>query len=584
MINFDKIKSQLSNISGGVFWGLYLAIILIVCLLYCFHGIDMTDSGWVLTGYQQILKHPHSVESMFYIYDTLLLGGIWEYCFGFLGIIGYKILAALFHLALGAIVYLLLREVINRWIILLGIILLIIGSRYLVFHYDLVSAFFSLFVTFFILQSLKYRSILLIFLAGVILGISVFVRFPNIALCGLILVLVPFYIKEQNLQLTIKLLISAVGGLFIGVFINLLLILALGHWDCMINMCKITFSFLSSSDSTHNLPDMLCSYISSYLHVLKFMYPLVFYPFLFYFTGKSDLRKWVRILLLVIFCLISIIVYYKSYMKSIGFIHAFCCTTFMLVLYESKSYKASTIYLASSAFLILLLFPLGSDGGLFNVRNHCLFLSFPLALGIIWNRISNNDTIIYKFTRLSMIGTLCLCFIASFYQSLHNSYRDTGSVLKKTAIVKQANMLTTYTNPNKAEILDDLLTHIKPYVNAETELLAYPSIPIINYLTDTKPYLNGAWVGILNLATFESELINAEKTKSLPIIIIVKAPDIAWFIPNNQWLSINDCEDWHPAIHEKNQLLCSFIQRHSYNVTYNNELFQVLIPNNITKK
>lgn len=584
MNTFEKINYIFSNISEKAFFGLYSFIILAVCLLYCFHGIDLTDSGWVLSGYQQFFKHPGSVESMFYIYDTLLIGGIWGRCFKFLGIIGYKLLAALFHVVIGALVYLLLHEVVNRWIVLFGVILLIIGNRYLVFHYDLASAFFSLLVAFLLFQSLLQKRSWLIFIAGVVLGISVFIRFPNLALCGLIFVLLPFYIKEKDFSLTKKLLLFAIGGFFSGVCLNIFVVILMGHWGYMTNMYEITFSFLSSSDSTHNLPDMLQAYKSSYLHVLKQMYPLVFYPCLLYFTEKSDIRTWGKILLFIIISLLSIVVYCKSYMKCIDFIHAFCCIVFLLIFYKSKSNKDSTLYLVSLAFLIMFLFPIGSDGGFYNVANHCLFLAFPLALGIVWNKISTIDTLANKFIKFSMTVTLCLCLIASFYRSMHNFYRDSGSILKKTAMVKHANNISAYTNPNKAHALDDLLLHLQPYINAETELLAYPSIPMINYLTDTKPYLNGAWVGILNLSTFEKEFIKAEKNKSLPIIVVTKSPNIAWFVPNNQWKSIDDCKDWHPSISEKNQLLNSFIYRHSYDIIYDNELFQILIPNNLIEK
>lgn len=573
---FNRISCVFNSFSDAKFNIIFVSLIFLTCLVRCFHGIDMTDSGWVLSGYQQIFEHPSSVESMFYIYDTLLIGGMWEKCFGFLGIIGYKILSALFITILVTIVYVLLRKIVNKWLILFCSILLITTNRYLVFHYDVASAFFSLIIVYFIYQALIAKKEWLILIAGILLGISVFVRFPNISLAGLILILIPFYVETKNIILTLRLLLFAVGGFIVGFIFNVLLLVMLGHMDSMVHMCSITFSFLSTSDSTHNLPEMLHTYKTSYVHVFKSMCLLTFIPFVCYFIDRYEVKKWIKVSLLLLFNIIFLLIVCKSY--SITIIHALCCLVFSLVFIQRDNYDINTIYLVVLSFLIMAFFPIGSDGGIYNVGINCLFLSFPLAIGLVWNNIVRHNSLCNKLSQITVVCILTLLLLSTAYRSMHNSYRDTGSILKKTEKINNAGIYTVYTNPEKAAALDSLLAHVSPYIKPETELLAYPSIPMVNYLTHTKPYLNGAWIGILNLATFEQNLWQAEENKQLPIVVIAKAPDINWYVPNAKWLSISDCEDWHPSIKEKNELLSSFLLRHSYEIIYNNELFQVLIP------
>lgn len=575
----NYFTNRLNSISENNYIILLVVLVFLTCLIRCFHGIDMTDSGWVLTGYQQIFDNPDSVESMFYIYDTLILGGIWESCFGFFGITGYKILTALFYVGIAILVYIILRREVNRWIILLGTILLITTNRYLVFHYDVASAFFSLLAVFFIYKSLMTRKIWMIFIAGFVLGVSVFVRFPNVALAGLILILLPFYLITKDTTLTWRMLLYAILGFLTGLVANALLLITLGHMDNMTNMCGIMFSFLSTSDSTHNLPYMLHSYQLSYMHILKAAYPLLFYPLLCYCIEKYETRKWLKTTLLILINIVFCAVLYKSYMRNdIDTTHAMCSIVLLSVLIRRDMYEPKTLYLAVLSFLIMFLFPLGSDMGIYNVGGNCLFIAFPLSVGLTWEQLKRYNCQCGEYLRYAMIGMACILLYAMTCENMSNSRRDNGSIKQKTSLVTNAKVYTAYTNPEKAAVIESLLTHVNPYIAEDTEMLAYPSIPMINYLTHTKPYLNGAWVGILNLETYKHYFQEAERTKPLPIIVIAKAPDTDWFYQNEKWLSITDCEDWHPSIKEKNEILISFISRHSYDITYDNEWFQVLIP------
>lgn len=570
--NIISIANSISERSFVI--GMF-SMLFMVALAYCFHGLDLTDRGWVLSGYQQIFAHPESVESMFYMYDTLLIGGVWEKLFGQLGYIGFNILSVLFLLSSFAIMYTLLRKYLNRWILFLGFMYLTIG-QISVFSYNIASLFFAMLSIYFIYQALMKTSMTCMYIAGIVLGMSLFVRFPNLALTGFILVLIVYYGETKNITETLKLFIIAIGGYITGIVANVMLLFTLNHAEPMLSMLDITSSMLSSSDSTHSMPGMLTLYMSLYWKMLKYMYPIVFFPCIMYIIDRWEISNKVKNALLILcggaFCLFLVNFFSKG---SIA-MHGFCCLAYMLVFLKRNTYDKYMLYLASLSFLMMWLMPMGSDGGIGSVRESVLF-ALVFTLGIFWNEIQNVDAKWGQAIRIVMMCTMCIVLINSVRKSLSNSYRDPGSKFQKTAMVKQSYRRTTFTNPDKAEALDELLSHVKPLLIGQTELIAYPSIPGIHYLANTTSYINVPWIGIVNDAVFDMEFEKAKQKDMLPVILINKAPHGCWYEPLPQWKSVSDCIDWQDITH-KNEVLNDFIKRHEYAIVFDNAIFQVLNP------
>jgi len=175
------------------------------------------------------------------------------------------------------------------------------------------------------------------------------------------------------------------------------------------------------------------------------------------------------------------------------------------------------------------------------------------------------------------VACLSIIFVIGTYETIFGCYRDSGSRSKKIASVTESEVQTTLTHLKKAQILNNVLKHIKPYKNAETELLAFPSIPMINYMTNTKPFVSNSWIAIMPCDLFKRELLYGEQHKPLPIIVICKALSTLWW-DTREWHSILDCMPLHPDLEENNIVLNDFVLRHPYRVEYDDDYFQVLIP------
>ncbi len=232
-----------------------------------------------------------------------------------------------------------------------------------------------------------------------------------------------------------------------------------------------------------------------------------------------------------------------------------------------------THYVAVLAFLIMFLLPLGSDYYIATVGIYSLYLAVPLALGLLWKFLKAKP-LLYRYLT---VASLSIIFVIGAYRTMFGCYRDSGSRFKKTAVVTESEVQTTLTHPNKAQILNNVLEHVKPYKNAETELLAFPSVPMINYMTNTKPFVSNSWIAIMPCDLFKRELLYGEQHKPLPIIVISKALSTLWW-DTREWRNIMDCMPLHPDLKENNIALNNFVLRHSYRVEYDDDYFQVLIP------
>lgn len=576
-----------TTLSERAYWGLLLGTVFFYHVLIGFQGLEMTDEGWLLTGYQQIFSHPESVESMFYTYNTLLLGGLWNLIFGWMGIIGFRILAALVLTSIAAVVYGICRNRINRWIVFFSLLAVMIGRTYLmVLHYNYTSALVVLLIILLIQKAIEKDSLMLFCAAGIVTGIGVFFRFPNLSFVGMILVLVLHYIYNKDIRRTFSFLGMAIGGFIIGIGLNITILYALGHQEPMQNMLTIVSALSTAEDSSHSLPHLLQTYFNQYREIFCLMGQMALIIFALWLTNRYEKIRWLRLAIIAGILLLSaayLLIWYKINF-TLGYLYIFgsfalSYLIFFLFFVRRELFDQQMAYLVLFAVLILLLMPLGSDVGIHNVGAFCLYLPIPVAIGVLDKYFATNRPDAQKRFRCYAFLIGC-CFMAASMASMsRNCYRDKGcSRLQMNERLAYSVVASTYTSADKVQKVDAVLQALQPLLAEGTELLSYPSAPMLNYLTNTKPYLNGAWIGIMNYSVYAAEFKKAEETKDLPIIVLIKSPEVEWYKSNPEWHGVLDCGDWHPAIEEKNALLADFMANYEYLVYYDDPLFQVNVP------
>jgi hypothetical protein len=147
-----------------------------------------------------------------------------------------------------------------------------------------------------------------------------------------------------------------------------------------------------------------------------------------------------------------------------------------------------------------------------------------------------------------------------------------------TAQVDNPYIRHVYTTPERANAINELLTESKKYFQAGDTVLMYHTIPMMHYLTRTRPFLRNALPWLYEGSFFAGELRNTvEKTGQKPVIVrqLIKTvaeasnwPDPPPFFDEN-WATINAKRD---------EALESFIHEHGYREVWRNGVFAIYVP------
>ena len=521
----------------------YEIILVGVSLIYTacigIQGFDIADEGWSMTGFQQIFKAPESVEYLFLYYLVNVVGGIWEWLFGWGGIYAYRILTGIFMTASSLVVWRMLRPYFSPWSIILGLWAVFFCSSYgiMAFYHNYLMDFLAMCAAAALMRALLQHSSRWMALSGFLIGCNVFVRLPNITLTALILLLIPYYLFHRDARRTYKLFGAAVGGFAIGIACVVALMIALGHFSIFVNAIDNIISAGSDSESNHNVAIMLRNYLSTYKTVFLF-----------------------------------------GYFNNLYSIYLFGTLSWLVVICSQRS-SHDMVYLTTISLIIMHVLPLGSDWGIGNTGDNCIHLAVPLLTGLTWKAItscqgSNKTRIALQGFAVLVLGLFFLRGAKSIYLAC---YYDVGPRSEKTYRINHP-LATTFTTKENSEALSPVLHKLSEYVRKDDYLLCFQNAPTIHYLTHTRPYLYNPWPWCDDSSNMERQFQRAEANiKVLPVIVRDKMMIFNWSEYDPDWNN-NHAENTYFHKNKKIKLINQFIQRHDYHVVWENKVFQILIP------
>ncbi len=502
-------------------------------------GFDMNDEGWSLTGHQQIFNDPESVEYLFLYYLSYVTGGIWNFLFGWGGIYSFRLMTTVTLTLIAWIVWRMLRPYYSAWSIVAGIWMSFLCSYYgiMVFYHNYLTALFAVCAAATLFKALQTDNCRWAAVCGFILACNIFSRLPNICLTALVITLIPYYIYHRNFIQTMRHLVSTIGGFIIGILSVWLLMVSLGHDEIFVHAVSSGLSATSSPDSTHNMGEMINTYLSVYKTVFT----------LGYFNNT-----------------------YTVYLLStLGW--------FWVVF--SRRYRHEDVYLSTIAVVMLHTIPLGSDFGIENTGENCVYLAAPVLTGIIWQSICtwSKDCNVSKLCRISFIVFLCLFYLRGLKQVAGNAYFDPGWRTAKTWRIDNP-LATTYTTERNVKLANPMFRELAKYVKEDDYLLCFQNTPTIHFLTKTRPYLYNPWVWTYDSSNMEQQFLRAERNHNkLPVIVRDKSQTTTWYEFDPDW---NNAYAKNTYFHKNKKILLiqEFIKKHCYKVVWENEVLQILIP------
>ncbi|WP_225034948.1 glycosyltransferase family 39 protein [Winogradskyella sp. SM1960] len=587
-----KLLKKLSNLYNNYTLSTNIGFIAIVMLLLALQGFDVVDEGWYMTFYQQFFNHPETVEYNFVFYLTGVIGGVWYELFPQGGILSFRVLALFCIVLTFVFSYKILIQYMSKHCVVIGLLMVLFVNDfgYVAFYYNQLSSLIAILTIYFLLRGLDRNSIIYIILAGFLTAINVFSRLPNLTLFAFSLVFPAqlLWNKYVGFKYWFKQTIMYGIGAVIGFLIMYLIISSFGHLEIMQNSILNILDKGQNTGSNHNFSKLLNVYFAEYRLILKVFLKILAASVVIVLAKNLLFKNIIGVYLWYTMAILLFIFVFRD--NSIYTLYALSLIG-SLSLLMFKTVTSDYKLLSLLALIMMLFLPLGSDGGIHNVGYVCIWVALPLFFYVInhsdelyfkWiNKKIQPNSLISKKMLLSVLPLMVVGYFAyKVYKISNESYFDFGSRFDKVYAIDNKLANGVYTTKERAEIFNELLSVLKKYVSKNDYLLAYDKIPMVNFLTETKPYMYISWVWVYDGVMFKKQLERAEtEIDILPIVVQQKFETIGQFsTPDPYYMSESKEEDYR---YNRNRVkaMNDFLERNNYKIVWSNDYFNIYQSN-----
>lgn len=554
---------------------IFILLIIVTPLTLIPFGIDFTDTGWMLTYFQNIFTNPESISFWFHLYLTHLIGGIWNLFFGNIGLLGFKIAGVLLFWSTTHIVYKIFKGNFERNHILFGITMGLIYNflgKITIIHYNNLSLLFFALTVLFIKLGLSKSSKCFVF-AGISVALNSFVRLPNILSCIFIIAILYYrHVTGDTAKRMLTDLLLCIVGFLAGAIFIITIMKLLNHFD--IYVTSLTELFITSDDelsSKYGLNSMIKRYISQSFKACKISIIsfVIIIPIAIIFDKVLKKSKLIYLLLLIILITISFILYktifYTSPNKLIYLMIGSVFLTILFMFLSKNKFTPLKKTIALLVFLTITVSSIGSDTGM-KVGSYTLIMGLPLLVSLLLNK---SIKVKYKKQVLILLFTLYITIGLSLMYS--KIYRDHSNILKLNTSVDLPLLRGIRTTVERAKAIEIVINELNKLENKHNTLLCFESIGMIHYLTETKPYISNPWPLLESPSQF-NKLLESRKGNFLPIIVTAKKQTRSQYWPNSGVVS-----QWEHDIKNR-EILDRFIEENKYKEIWSNTMFRILKP------
>lgn len=563
---------------------MWIAII-IYPLLFLWQGLDFSDEGNALTIYQSIFSDPSSVSDTLGTYGTSVIGGIWLRFFGDLGVAGVRFAGALVRILTIIFAYFILKEYIDKKLLLLGFFVSFLFSYHLftltIIHYNDLSALFFVIAIFFLINGLKNNSVLSIFIAGLILVFNVFVRLPN--LLGILFIFaIPLnrYLKKNiSTSAYLKQYLTFLVGIFSGFFVVVYYMKSLGYYDYYIK----SINYLLGAIKPHGpystlLFETIKGYSNLFGDAILLLLLIFFAVFLYLYLKLDRLNPFIKYSLFLPFLLLLYIKYNPWGVPiAFRFVELLAAMCYVVLIAHILNYKKNGGKdLSIIAFLILItLIVVPAASGARQINSLFVIpVAFPLVLSYIYNikqirfsldiskqKTTQNAPVVFEIENETLHKVRNFLLIIFVMYVVVNSFTFTSdnsfNRFSLNAKINHKYLRGIHTTKEKAEPLNELISEFPKYIKSGDTILVTWIAPIIYYITDTRPYFPHPWTEIYKRDKVKKFLNESRENTKLPVIIRYN----------------------YSKKHEYDDILFQFFKKNSYEKKWGNGVYEIYTPN-----
>ena len=387
--------------------------------------------------------------------------------------------------------------------------------------------------------------------SGIFAGINIFVRIPN--LLGVLLsvvILLSDIVGGRGNKLKYKECLLFICGALFGISLIMAIIFSLGHEHIFLQSLLGLGHSATSAESSHSMTILIISQFFTYYNgiVSICLFFGVFY--MMKRTAKCHLTKW------TLFVLASFFLFYHVYLDTTSNNTWALSTTGCLMIICRHRDNLSLI--AALGLFMLIIEPIGTNSGYGQASLPALIAAPAASMAII-----NRDNIY-------IVMVACLAILMKTIKQ--GNLNEFGPLYEKRYKIECPECSFLYTTQDRAKVLNESLPELKKYIHEEDTLLVHDALPILNYLTHTRP-AGGNSVPGYSLDYFDRLSIMNYKPK----ILVHK------FEPLGNWMMITRAfsltDDKLPKNDER-MTINQYLTINKYKVVWENSFFILLYPLN----
>lgn len=419
---------------------------------------------------------------------------------------------------------------------------------------------------------------------GVLLGIALFVRMPNITYVALIFPTVyGIYLvnkgKADCAKQILRGFLACVIGYFVSVAAIYLLICVKYGWNAYPDMIQSLFG-MTKQATDYKPTSMLTNIFGTYMMYLPWLLILSAYllaGYLFFRYAPKKLEKLGKagyilgsaVLLRFLYGRGFFGIQYNDFFSVYKWCVVYITIVIIYSIYMMVKRSSSPMQKMAGAFLIILIFviPLGGNNGVYSVINS-MFLILPLSLIGISKDMDKSRSFAHKY--LCYWYILCmtiqvLLFGNSFvfHDFEASDWKAKYTECTEASITGSKTTTGLWTTKEKAEQLDELGKYLSEQELLHKSILTYDNLPSLAYIFDMEPAIFTTWPD-LDSNTIERIEEDLNSLKETPVIITSK--EVGKELLMEQNISAG-----------KVRLLYDYISKHHYHCSFFNDSFYVFV-------
>lgn len=567
---------------------IFIGIIIALAFLHVSTGFDLTDEGY---GFYNFECFPNFDKT--WAVSTLyanLIGKIFTLLPYGHTILGMRIYCTILFCAFIVWEYFELSRYYSKIPVFIGILIsmgLCWAPKGLLYHY--LSYYLFNMAALLLVRAINTGKTKWYVVAGFLLGCNLFVRFPNITECCLIVALWAYGIlKRKNV---IKETFQCVSGYLLACVLGLAFIAVIWDFRAFYEMIISLFT-MGKNVSEYNPRAYVLSMF--YAFGLKKAFWLPFFilggvstiAYLILGNKKKLFRRIIILFDIIGFYALTVLMFknnqftvdYSNYSSIENWATLFIAfaIVFLIVCFFSKSIRLNDRLLAIISVLIIVVTPIGGNNFIFENYNN-LFLVAPIFVSVLFNLIkagyskegAQSTTIVFPFLVVMFLSSFAL-MIQSIGFGLEFVYRDGNFFKSEYRYVEGNNRLKGLrVTKEKAELIKDVSIAIKGWNLENKKAIIWGDNPGLFYVCSFDNAMSHAWIYLYSY--LDSYLLNDLEVVAKcaedewPIFIYDKATGLEQFESSDiEW-------DY------KGRILYSFMKENGYEKVYENEQVGIMV-------